>query len=61
MAGKNVKNTQKMKTKSTKELTEEVETLKVENDLLRKQVEDLDKIVKILFSKAIAKIDYVNI
>ena len=48
-----------MKTKSTKELTEEVETLKVENNLLRKKVEDLDKIVKnvvlMLFPKQLPK------
>jgi hypothetical protein len=45
MAGQNAQNPQKVKVKSTKELTEEVNILKGENKILDEKIKELDKIV----------------
>ena len=51
MVGKTTKNAPKIKAKTTKELTEEVENLKKENNVLKKQMEELGNTVKGLFEK----------
>ena len=48
MVGKHHQNAQKVKAKSTKELSEEAESLKDDNEMLKKQVNELHVIIKIM-------------